>query len=145
MLKSFWFWCILLLMVIQMIPIDVPTQLNTQPKNEIDAPKEIQSILKRSCYDCHSSSVNYPWYDTIAPISWFVKNHVKNGRRVVNFSTWKSYPKSKQLEVMRKLPKSLVVRMPMPSYLWLHPASRLSDQEKRQLIQWAEALENGVK
>jgi hypothetical protein len=29
------------------------------------APREIQTILERSCYDCHSNETNWPWYGCI--------------------------------------------------------------------------------
>jgi hypothetical protein len=145
MLKSFWFWFFVTFIAIQFIPMDVPATLKSDKKEEIEAPKEIMSILKRSCYDCHSSSSTYPWYDKIAPASWFVKNHVKNGRKVVNFSKWKSYNDEKKFKVMDKLPKSIVIRMPMPSYLWLHKDATLSSDEKKLLKKWAENLKENIK
>ena len=145
MLKSFWFWFTIFSVAIQFIPVDVPSKLATEPQSEIDAPREILAILKRSCYDCHSSSVDYPWYDKIAPVSWFVKNHVKNGRKVINFSRWKEYSPEKRAEVIRKLPKSLTIRMPMPSYLWLHQDAALSDNDKRIVRRWANDLKKNLK
>jgi len=140
LLKSVWFWIFTIFVLIQFIPMNVPAKLAINPKEEIEAPKEIMSILKRSCYDCHSSTSTYPWYDRIAPASWFVKNHVKKGREVVNFSKWKSYDKEKQFKVMDKLPKSIIIRMPMPSYLWLHPDATLTKADKKQLKAWSKNL-----
>jgi len=145
LIKSFWFWFIVSLVAIQFITFDVPAQLPTHSEDEIKAPKEVMHILKRSCYDCHSSSVTYPWYDKIAPVSWFVKTHIKNGRRVVNFSNWNNYSKERQLKIMEKLPKAIVIRMPMPSYLWLHPEANLSNEDKKILTQWAKNLEKSIK
>ena len=132
-------------MIIQFIPMNVPAKLKHNSTNEIDAPDEIMSILKRSCYDCHSSESTYPWYDKIAPASWFVKNHVKNGRKVVNFSEWNNYEKEKQLKVLKELPKSTKIRMPMPSYLWLHKEATLTQKEKKYLNRWAKKLKEKIK
>ena len=51
---------------------------------EITAPTKIMSILKRSCYDCHSNNTIWPWYSNIAPLSWTITNHVNQGRQVKN-------------------------------------------------------------
>jgi len=145
MLKSFWFWLVIFFIAIQLIPMDVPATIETDPKSEIKAPKEVVSILKRSCYDCHSSKVNAPWYYDIAPVSWFTKIHVKRARTVVNFSEWNQYDKEKQLKVVDKLPKSIVIRMPLSSYLYMHEEAKLTKEEKKLLTQWARNLKEELK
>ncbi len=145
MLKSFWFWFIAIFIAIQFIEVDVPAKVESNPKYEIEAPQEIMTILKHSCYDCHSNESTYPWYDRIAPASWFVKTHVKNGRKVVNFSLWNSYEMKKKKFFTDKLGKSIIIRMPMPSYLWLHPKAKLSNVEKKLLKEWGENLKEKIK
>jgi hypothetical protein len=145
MLKSFWFWFFITFIAIQFIPMDVPAKLDGNPENEIEAPKEVMKILKRSCYVCHSNSMVYPWYDKIAPASWYAKLHVRNGRRAVNFSNWKEHSSDKQFKVMDKLPKSIAIRMPLPTYLWLHKDATLSSDEKKLLKKWAENLKENIK
>jgi len=145
MLKSFWFWTLVVLIVIQFLSLNISAKLPSDSTQEIKAPKEIMNILKRSCYDCHSSDVKEPWYYNIAPISWVVQLHVKNGRKVVNFSKWNIYTKEKQLKVIDKLPKSIVIRMPMPSYLWLHQEAKMSANEKKLLSEWAKELKEKIK
>lgn len=56
---------------------------------EVDT--SVASILRRSCYDCHSYETHWPWYSTIAPASWLVANDVQGGRRHLNFSIWGKY------------------------------------------------------
>ncbi|MER3525299.1 MAG: hypothetical protein C4326_14965 [Ignavibacteria bacterium] len=31
-------------------------------------PADVQSMLRTSCYDCHSNATRYPWYAEIQPI-----------------------------------------------------------------------------
>ena len=140
MLKSFWFWMVFLFVAVQFIPIDTPTDIESPKEDELQADEAVLSILKRSCYDCHSNHVELPFYDKIAPASIFAMNHVKKGREVVNFSQWKSYSKERQLKILEKIPKSIVIRMPLPSYLWLHESAKLSQKEKRVLKRWARSL-----
>jgi hypothetical protein len=125
--------------------MNISAKIESDPKEEIQAPKEVMTILKRSCYDCHSSDVQEPFYYNIAPMSWLVQLHVKNGRKVVNFSKWQTYSIEKQLKVIDKLPKSIVIRMPMTSYLWLHQDATMSANEKKLLTKWAEELKEKIK
>jgi len=145
MLKSFWFWLFMIFIVMQFFSLDVPAKLPINKKEEIKAPKEIMPILKRSCYDCHSSEVNAPWYYHVAPISWYVQRNVRHAREVINFSKWNSYPKAKQLKFLQKLPQSIVIRMPDPVYLYLHEESRLTANEKKLLKKWARELKEKIK
>lgn len=145
MIKSFWFWFFLTTIAIQFVPMDVPEQLPNDPTKEIEAPKEVKAILKRSCYVCHSNSLSYPWYDKIAPASWFAKEHVKNGRRAVNFSNWSDYSKERELKIMKKLPKAITIRMPLPSYLWLHKEAELSNGDRKMLRDWVEKVTETIK
>ena len=145
MLKSFWFWVLITLIAIQFISMDIPAKIESNPKEEIQAPKEIMTILKRSCYDCHSNKVKEPFYYNIAPMSWLVQQHIKNGRKVVNFSKWNSYSKEKQFKIVDKLPKSIIIRMPMPSYLWLHQDASMSADEKELLTKWSKELKEKIK
>ena len=59
-------------------------------------PLEIASMLKASCYDCHSNETKYPWYSSISPVSWWVKHHVDEGRDELNFSKWSTFSEKKK-------------------------------------------------
>ncbi len=145
MLKSFWFWTIIVFIAMQFFSLDIPAKLPIKKEQELQAPPKVMSILKRSCYDCHSSEVKAPWYYNIAPISWFTQVHVKNAREVVNFSRWNSYSKEKQYKVLDKLPKSLLIRMPMPVYLYMHKEGVLTQEDKKTLTKWAKELKEKIK
>jgi len=45
----------------------------------LQVPPEVASILNRSCRDCHSNQTVWPWYTQVAPVSWWLKNHVDQG------------------------------------------------------------------
>ena len=145
MLKSLWFWTLIGFIVIQFFSFDIPAKLPIKNSEELQASSEVISILKKSCYDCHSSEVNAPWYYNIAPISWYTQIHVKNGRNVVNFSKWNSYSKEKKLKILDKLPKSIVIRMPLPTYTYLHEKSVLTKEEKKTITKWARDLKEKIK
>ncbi len=125
----------IILVIMQFITIDIAPQ--TTAKNEIVAPKEVMTILKKSCYDCHSNESVLPWYGKVAPMSWAVGNHINDGRKVLNFSTFYTLPKAKQKEMFERIEESIVIRMPLPSYTWIHRDAILTPQEKKLLQKWS--------
>ena len=123
---------------IQFIPImNVPANIPTKADEELQAPQNIQAILKRSCFDCHSNHTTFPWYSNIAPVSWFTKHHVEEGREHMNFSTWAKYDDEKKLKYLDKIPKAIKSKMPLPSYLLIHKDAKLSEADKKALTTWA--------
>jgi len=122
---------------IQFIPMNVPADLPVKDGDPLTAPEKIQAILKRSCFDCHSSHTKFPWYSSVAPVSWFTKYHVKEGREHMNFSTWNSYSDEKKLKYLQKIPKAIKSKMPLPSYLIIHKEAKLSDADKKAITDWA--------
>src|SRR5262249_5161194 len=54
-------------------------------------PPGVQSVLQRSCQNCHSNQTAWPWYSYLAPTSWIVASDVHEARKTMNFSEWGSY------------------------------------------------------
>jgi hypothetical protein len=99
---------------------------------------EVSAVLERSCKDCHSSETTWPWYSNVAPVSWFLKSHVEDGRRALNFSDWATYAKRKRERKLHEMCEQVESgEMPLKSYLPLHPSARLSDDDRRVLCEWA--------
>ena len=104
---------------------------------------EVATIFERSCNDCHSSETTWPWYSNVSPVSWFLKNHVDEGRRELSFSEWATYPKRKRERKLHEICEQVESgTMPLTSYLPLHPSARLSDEDKRVICEWTK-LEEG--
>lgn len=98
---------------------------------------EIQKILKKACYDCHSNEVNYPWYSSIAPISWFIKEHVNQGKEYVNFSEYGKYNRYQKEHINSSLYRVIENKtMPLNSYLWMHKEANLSEENFILLLNW---------
>ena len=66
-------------------------------------PENVRQILKVSCYDCHSNTTHYPWYDKVQPIAWFLSDNIKEGKREVNFSTFGNYPAWRQYKKFKEI------------------------------------------
>lgn len=105
-------------------------------------PENVQSILKQSCYDCHSNKTNYPWYANVQPVGWWIQySHVNDGRRHLNFSEFASYPEKRAKKKIEEIADE--VRdggMPLSSYTFMHHDAVLSQEQAKTLIDWAESL-----
>ena len=127
---------ITILIAIQLVPIDKNNPPIDQSIN-LKAPKEVESILKKACYDCHSNETKWPFYANIAPLSFSISSHVKDGREALNFSEWKNIdPKIKIKRIQRAIKTTQNGMMPLPTYLWLHKEAKLTKEEKRVLTTW---------
>jgi hypothetical protein len=109
-------------------------------------PADVQSILKTSCYDCHSNNTVYPWYAEIQPAAWWLADHVKEGKKELNFSEFASYRIGRQYRKLEEINKEVKEdEMPLESYLWIHKNSKLSEQQKLTLANWVTTLRDTIK
>jgi len=141
MLKPILLWSLGIFIMLQAIQIDIPkAPQNIDPAKEIQTPKEIASLLKTSCYDCHSYQTTLPWYGNIAPVSWEVRSHIKDGRKWVNFQEWENYDEEKQQKIYKGIVKSISLRMPIPMYVNMHEEAKLTAKQRKMIRAWAENL-----
>lgn len=114
----------------QSMAIEANTQLD--PK--------VREVLERSCNDCHSNKTRWPWYANVAPMSWFVIDHVNHGREHMNLSEWGKYNSDERKALLNDFcPLVTENAMPLSSYTPLHPGSKLSDEDKKRVCEWATA------
>jgi hypothetical protein len=99
---------------------------------------EVGNKLARACGDCHSNQTNLPWYGHVAPISWWIKSHVREGREELNFSEWTRYSARQRRDELESICGVISNgRMPPASYAALHPEARLGAPDKKALCVWA--------
>lgn len=135
-MKKFILLSILFLGGIQFITMECKQKVVSDSKDEMVAPSNIKAILKRSCYDCHSNDAVIPWYGDIAPFSWYVRSHINDGRKVLNFSTFNKLSLEKKQKAFDDIEESIVIRMPLSTYLWMHSDATLRDNDKKALKEW---------
>jgi len=101
---------------------------------------QVAAILERSCRDCHSNQTVWPWYTNVAPISWWLSNHVNEGRQNLNLSEWGRLDHDRQDRKLRQICDEVQDGvMPLSSYLPMHPQAKLSAEDKKILCDWTEA------
>lgn len=112
---------------------------NPPVTGEIRAPADVQRVLRRSCYDCHSNETRWPWYSRVAPVSWLLHRDVSEGRKHLNFSEWTSLAVERRARKQRGAGKEVSQGdMPLWFYLPLHPDARLSSADAALLQRWSE-------
>lgn len=112
----------------------------------LNPPADVLRSLKNACYDCHSNQTTYPWYSQIAPVSWWVSQHVQEGREHLNFSEIGKLSPGDRAEALQEAAESLQEgEMPLSSYTWLgmHPKANLTTAQRDALLVWLNA--NGEK
>ena len=95
-----------------------------------DSP-QTRELADRACFDCHSNETTWPWYASVAPVSWLVQHDVIEGRDHLNFSTWGHGGEGEEMDDLSEV----VVNgeMPPSQFLITHPEARLTDAEKAAL------------
>jgi hypothetical protein len=128
-----------LFVAIQFVPV---SRTNPPVTSPLAAPEPVQSILRRSCYDCHSNETRWPWYAYVAPVSWLVAGDVKDGRAKMNFSTWGEYSAAKRASKAGEMVDEVEGgSMPLPKYLRMHGDAKLSPEDVNALRKWADSFE----
>lgn len=104
-------------------------------------PAEVESILKRACFDCHSNNTYYPWYTNIQPVGWWLQNHINEGKGELNFSEFAAYSPKKADHKLEEVVELVEEKeMPLKSYTWVHKEAVLNAQEIETLVNWANSL-----
>lgn len=132
-----------ILVIIQFIPVSRTNPPVDQNKDfiavtGIDATSA--ELIKNACYDCHSNESKYPWYSYVAPLSFWVVNHINEGREELNFSEWADYAAKKKDHKLEECAEALTEGwMPLNDYKFMHPEARLTTTQRKTM---ADAINN---
>ncbi len=103
----------------------------------VTVPDTVMHILQRSCYDCHSNHTVYPWYVNINPVGLWLKNHIDDGKRAINFSDLSSFDKRKLNHRLGDIAEEVESGdMPLSSYTLIHRYAKLDSNEINLIKQW---------
>lgn len=140
MFKKISIGLIALLVIIQFFRIDKINPAIIEENDFIiiaNPPENVAKIIKTSCYDCHSNETKYPWYTNFAPLSWWIKHHIDEGRDELNFSEWGTYKEKRKNHKIEECIELIDEdEMPLSSYLITHSDAKLTDDDKRSLLEW---------
>jgi hypothetical protein len=137
-------WAVLALVVIfLLLQFTNPQRTNPPVKADLIAavnpPPAVTASLRAACYDCHSYETIWPLYAHIAPSSWLVVSDVNEGRQHLNLSEWPDDP-ARAAKKLDRINEVIDYReMPPKKYTLLHPDARLSEEQRKQLMEWSDA------
>ena len=121
----------------QFVPASTPkASATTGPHMAQMIDPQVGAILDRSCQDCHSSRTTWPWYSRVAPVSWIVSKHVREGREVLDFSDWANQPDLAD-EPMLICDAVSDGSMPLHDYMLIHRNTKLSKRDVELICGWA--------
>lgn len=143
-LKTFSWLLLIALVVIQFFRPEKNLQKGistTHFSTKYHLPDDVNVILDKACYDCHSNNSRYPWYFNIQPIGMWMDDHIKEGKQGLNFSEYTNkrlrYQYHKMEEVIEVIDEDA---MPIDSYTWTHKDAILTSEEKSKLKNWAQSI-----
>jgi Haem-binding domain len=136
---------ILLVLLIVLIGVQLiqPPHNNGSAESAMDithavqVPDTVMALLKIACYDCHSDYTRYPWYSKITPVNWWLNNHIKGGKRNLNFSEFNKGSFRRKIHKLEETADQVEKhQMPIGSYLWIHKDARLNEAQRKTIIDW---------
>jgi Haem-binding domain len=132
LISVFFVATVVTMLVIQFIPYGkdhTNPPVNGEPAWSSPRTRE---LMVRACFGCHSNSVEYPSYASVAPISWLVQSHIDEGRNKINYQEWNDQQRRAD-ETIRVIKNG---SMP-PSYYTMfgkHPEAKLTEAEISELV-----------
>jgi hypothetical protein len=103
----------------------------------LPVPTDIDAMLHRACFNCHSSETKWPWYSRLPVAGVRIHEDVENARHAMNFSNWPTRPQLAATLLQASCAALQAGEMPKAPYTLLHPEARLSEEEKTRFCQWA--------
>jgi hypothetical protein len=133
---------LILIQVIQPGRTNPPVVASRSLQAHVDVPPEVRTVLKRSCYDCHSSETVWPWYSYVAPVSWYIAHDVNVGRSHVNFQDWEAQVNEQEGKEHLGLTCKLIREgtMPPADYRVMHKGSDVSPEETNAVCAWSQKV-----
>lgn len=109
-------------------------------------PANVEQILVKACYDCHSNTTKYPLYSKIQPVDWWLDDHIKDGKKHFNFDEFTTYRVARQYKKLEECISEIKEgEMPIESYTLIHKNAILTDAEKEVLFTWCDNIRDSIK
>lgn len=144
---------ILLILLIAFVAIqfvrpakNVSTDKSKNIANLYAVPANVDAILTKACNDCHTNNTVYPWYASVQPVTWWLDDHIKEGKKHLNFDDYTTYNLRKQYHKMEEVVEMVKEKeMPLNSYTWVHSDAKLTNDERAALTTWAQSVMDTMK
>lgn len=139
---------LMVFIIIQFFPIDKTNPITNEGMDFLkikNTPEPIAKLIRNSCYDCHSNETKYPFYSNVQPVAWLLKNHIDEGRKELNFSTFATYDPKRQAHKLEEAAEYVEQKnMPLESYTLGHSDAKLSDEQRKQLVNYFRMVQKQI-
>jgi len=111
---------------------------NPPERFDIGAPPDVEAILRRACFDCHTNETKWPLYARLAPGSWLMARDVHNGRTHLNLSNWADADEDER-QTDKENAWEQIESGDMPPWFYVYPLhlrAKLSEADKATLKGW---------
>lgn len=100
----------------------------------------VKNMIDVACIDCHSNRTTYPWYSYVQPIAWWLKGHIDDGKKALNFSEFGQYTAKEQKRKFGAMTTYVFDKqMALPSFLIIHKNARLKETQRELIMDWADS------
>lgn len=100
--------------------------------------KSVRHIFEHSCFDCHSTLTNYPWYYEIPGIKGLIDDDIKDAKEKVDFSN--NFPfggDDSQGEILGDIKEEIEEdEMPLISYRMIHWGRQIEGASRDSVFEW---------
>ncbi len=103
--------------------------------------QSVRHIFEYSCFDCHSTFTNYPWYYKIPGIKGMIDEDTEEAREHLDFSN--DFPfggHESQLEQLKAIKEQIEDdEMPLMSYRFMHWGRLIEGARRDSVFEWINA------
>lgn len=125
---------LMIFLILQFMPLPKENPPVTSPVTW-DSP-QTEQLARAACFDCHSNETHWYWYADVAPSRVLIRNDVKEGRDVLNFSQWNRALAPEAAAAIADEIEEAIQEGEMPPWYYrlIHAEAQLTDAQKLQLI-----------
>jgi exonuclease VII small subunit len=81
----------------------------------------------------------------VQPVAWFLEDHIKEGKAELNFNEWDDYSNRRKNSKLKSIINQIENgEMPLDSYTLIHGNAKLSESEKKLLIEYMSDLKENL-
>ena len=100
---------------------------------------DIKPIFEKKCFDCHADIKNIPWYYKVPGVKQMMDKDIREAKEHIDMR--KDFPfisHESPLDDLKSIKKiGIEGGMPPLRYILVHWDSKLTDAEKKKLVDWA--------
>lgn len=98
----------------------------------------VESILRSSCYDCHSAHTEYPWYHSLPVVGSVLDDHIEEGREHLDFGDGFPFAGGdSQIQLLSSIREEIESGdMPLLGYRLMHWDSPITGDPRDSVFSW---------